>query len=99
MSEWKFASHVRLGRESEQDRERKNPWKMSEASIKLYEQKFLCINPLIDMKDWPHLLFKHCKHNNERTNKRASDWLKNNLAERNELCLLNSLLWITNGSF
>ena len=36
---------------------------MSEASIKLYEQKFLYINPLIDMKDWPHLLFKHCKLN------------------------------------
>lgn len=39
---------------------------MSEASIKLYEQKFLYINPLIDMKDWPHLLFKHCRHTNEK---------------------------------
>lgn len=39
---------------------------MSEASIKVYEQKFLYINPLIDMKDWPHLLFKHCKQTNEK---------------------------------
>lgn len=38
-------------------------------SIKKEKKKKLCIkpaqkistfNPLIDMKDWPHLLFKHC---------------------------------------
>lgn len=46
---------------------------MSEASIKVYEQKFLYINPLIDMKDWPHLLFKHCKHTNEKKHSRWAE--------------------------